>query len=97
MRSSSSNGARGLAISKQLRLTRIDFVGDMLVARFTNGGTISVDVRRYPRLWQATPAQRRKWRLIGTGLGVHWAEIDEDLSVENLLYAGAKGPKRRSP
>jgi len=49
-------------------------------------------VDRYPRLQHATPAQRNKWRLIGKGSGIHWDSIDEDLSLENLLFASAKNP-----
>jgi len=60
------------------------------MAVFNNGTTVSVSLKRYPRLSNATPAQRQKWRLIGKGLGVHWDQIDEDLSVENLLFAKAK-------
>jgi hypothetical protein len=73
-----------------MRLAGVDFDGDALVASFANGSKISVDLNRYPRLRQATPAQRKKWRLIGKGIGVHWENLDEDLSVENLLFANAK-------
>jgi hypothetical protein len=78
--------------SDELRLAGVDFVGDKLIARFVNGGTVSVKVNRYPRLERATMAQRSKWRLIGKGSGIHWKSIDEDLSVENLLFASAKTP-----
>ena len=44
----------------------------------------------FKHLQNANPAQRVKWRLTGRGLGIHWEEIDEDLSVENLLFAAAK-------
>jgi hypothetical protein len=73
-----------------LRLASVDFVGDKLIARFANGSEVSVDVNRYPRLRRATLVQRNKWRLIGKGAGIHWESLDEDLSVENLLFASAK-------
>jgi hypothetical protein len=73
-----------------MRLTGVDFAADKIIARFVNGSTIAVNLNRYPRLQQATPAQRNKWRLIGKGSGIHWESIDEDLSVENLLFASAK-------
>ena len=73
-----------------MRLAGVAFEGEALVARFINGSKISVDLTRYPRLQQATPGQRNKWRLIGKGSGVHWENLDEDLSVENLLFANAK-------
>lgn len=88
--SSLSNGARVSGTSEQLRLTDVAFRGDKLIARFANGGAVTVNLKRYPRLQNASPAQRVKWRLTGRGLGIHWEEIDEDLSVENLLFAAAK-------
>jgi len=86
----SVNGVPASATSEKLRLVRVGFERDNLLAVFNNGTTVSVSLKRYPRLANATPAQRHKWRLIGKGLGVHWDQIDEDLSVENLLFAKAK-------
>jgi Protein of unknown function (DUF2442) len=91
-RTSLPNGGRVLGISDELRLASVDFVGKRLIARFVNGSTVSVNVSRYPRLAHATAVQRSKWRLIGKGSGIHWEAIDEDLSVENLLFASAKTP-----
>jgi hypothetical protein len=91
-RASSPNGGRVSGNSNEVRLAGVDFVGDKLIARFVNGGTVSVKVNRYPRLERATAKQRSKWRLIGKGSGIHWKSIDEDLSVENLLFASAKTP-----
>ena len=88
--SSLANGDCASGISEELRLAELSFKGDELTARFSNGSAISVDVNRYPRLRDATPAQRKMWRLTGKGSGVHWENIDEDLSVENLLFAVAK-------
>ncbi len=87
---SSPSGAHASAISDELRLVGVDFKDDALLARFANGSNISVALNRYPRLHRATPAQRKKWRLIGKGLGVRWESLDEDLSVENLLFATSK-------
>src|SRR5882724_1561759 len=84
---SSPGGGRASGISDELRLAGVDFAGGKLIARFVNGGAVAVNLNRYPRLQQATPAQRNKWRLIGKGSGVHWENLDEDLSVENLLFA----------
>ena len=78
------------ATSKLLWLASVAFQGDTLVASFTNGKKVSVNVNRYRRLARSPPAQRAKWRLIGNGLGIHWKDLDEDLSVENLLFASAK-------
>ena len=57
-----------------------------------DGRSIIVPIAWYPRLANGTPAQRENWRLIGSGLGVHWPELDEDLSCEGLL-TGASAPK----
>jgi Protein of unknown function (DUF2442) len=46
----------------------------------------------YPRLLNATPAQRKNWRIAGGGYGIHWADVDEDLSTEGLLR-GTPAPK----
>lgn len=50
-----------------------------------DGREISVPLRWFPRLQAATPAQRDNWRLLGKGAGIHWPELDEDLSVASLL------------
>lgn len=50
-----------------------------------DGREIGVPLAWFPRLQKATPEQRRRWRLIGGGVGLHWEDIDEDISVESLL------------
>jgi hypothetical protein len=50
-----------------------------------DGRTIAVPLAWYPRLAAATPAQRANWALAGGGFGIHWADVDEDLSSEDLL------------
>ena len=73
---------------------RVDVTEDTLTADLSDGRTISVPLAWYPRLVHATPKERRNWRLIGGGAGIHWPGLDEDLSVEGLL-AGA-GIRRES-
>lgn len=58
---------------------------EMLRGRLSDGREINVPVESFPRLRDATPAQRQNWRLIGQGVGIHWEDIDEDVSVEGLL------------
>ncbi len=53
--------------------------------RLLDGREISVPLEWFPKLRDATPAQRKRWRLIGKGVGIHWDGIDEDLSVAALL------------
>lgn len=54
-----------------------------------DGRTITVPLAWYPRLFDATPEQRRNWEVAGGGYGIHWPEIDEDLSTEGLLRGAA--------
>ena len=58
---------------------------EMLRVRLSDGREINVPVEWFPRLRDATPAQRQNWRLIGQGVGIHWEDIDQDVSVEGLL------------
>jgi hypothetical protein len=51
-----------------------------------DGRRLYVPYAWFPRLLAATPSQRTNWRLIGAGIGIHWPDIDEDLSVEGLLH-----------
>lgn len=67
-----------------------------LSARLADGRSISVPFAWYPRLLHATAEQREKWELSGGGFGIHWPEIDEDLSVEGLLRGSPAPAKQRS-
>ena len=58
-----------------------------------DGRTITVPLAWYPRLLHATPEQRAHWTIAGAGYGIHWPDIDEDLSTEGLLR-GAPAPRR---
>ena len=62
---------------------RID--SSMMHIRLLDGREISVPLEWFPRLRDASPKQRKKWRLIGRGIGIHWDELDEDISVPALL------------
>lgn len=69
---------------------------DTLNVDLVDGRTISVPIAWYPRLAHGTPAERAKWELIGRGEGIHWPELDEDISVENLLSGARSGESQRS-
>jgi hypothetical protein len=56
-----------------------------LRATLADGREVSVPLAWFPRLQRATPEQRRKWRLIGAGIGIHWPDVDEDISAASLL------------
>lgn len=68
---------------------RID--DERLSVDLMNGRTITVPLAWYPRLFEATPEQRANWEIAGGGYGIHWPEVDEDLSTEGLLR-GAPAP-----
>ncbi len=61
-----------------------------------DGRTISVPVAWYPRLWHGRSEERQNWRLIGTGTGIHWPDLDEDISIEGLLLGKRSGESQRS-
>lgn len=65
--------------------------GDALVVELVDGRTLTVPLAWYPRLLHGTPAERAHWRLIGNGMGVHWPDLDEDISVEGLLAGRRSG------
>lgn len=64
---------------------RVSLNADALTVELSDGRTISVPLGWYPRLAQASKAERASWRLIGGGVGIHWPAVDEDISVANLL------------
>ena len=76
-----------MAISTKVdpRVGDIRFGADSLNVDLMDGRTISVPLAWYPRLANATSAQRAIWEIAGGGYGIHWPEIDEDLSTEGLL------------
>ena len=63
----------------------VGFDDDTMRVRLSDGRTISVPLEWFPRLRDATDSQRANWRLIGRGVGIHWEDIDEDISVAGLL------------
>jgi hypothetical protein len=69
---------------------------DALTADLSDGRTISVPLAWFPRLLNGTSEERRNWRLIGTGEGVHWPDLDEDISVENLVLGRPSGENELS-
>lgn len=69
---------------------------DTLTAELSDGRTISVPLAWYPRLMHASEQERGNWRLIGGGEGIHWPDLDEDISVEGLLAGRASGESQES-
>jgi hypothetical protein len=75
-----SSLATETAAAKDVRVT-----ADCLIVELKDGRTVSVPLKWYPRLAEGTPRERRHWELIGPGIGIHWPDLDEDISVEALL------------
>ncbi|MCL4207959.1 MAG: DUF2442 domain-containing protein [Pirellulaceae bacterium] len=69
---------------------------DELEVWLTDGRRIAIPLVWYPRLLEASSAQRDKWELLGNGEGIHWPDLDEDLSVEGLLRGSPSPETRRS-
>lgn len=74
----------------------IEVTEDTLTAELSDGRTISVPLAWYPRLVHATLEERNNWELIGTGQGVHWPDLDEDLSIEGFLAGRKSGESPRA-
>ncbi len=86
-----------LAIEIKVPLAEsVSVTDDTLSVNLSDGRTILVPTAWYPRLLHATPKERRKWRLIGRGHGIHWEDIDEDISIEDLLAGKPSGESQTS-
>jgi hypothetical protein len=67
-----------------------------LVVELRDGRVVSVPLAWYPRLADGSPRERRRWELLGTGIGIHWPDLDEDISVEGLLAGLPSGESAAS-
>ena len=70
---------------RSLLATDVHFEADKMNVQLSDGRVISVPLEWFPALRKATAKQRNNWRVIGKGVGIHWEDLDEDLSVEGLL------------
>ena len=75
-----------IVASNDPRILTVEVTDELISAHLADGRTISVPLAWSWRLSEATPAQRAKFRIIGTGQGVHWPDVDEDISVEGMLH-----------
>lgn len=91
---------RGMNISAvEIEIPKVEDVKvteDTLTVELSDGRTISVPLEWFPRLVYAAPEERNNWRLIGGGHGIHWKDVDEDISVEGLLTGKPSGESRAS-
>jgi len=74
----------------------VQLTDDCLSVDLSDGRTISVPLAWYPRLMHGTDAERNNWRFIGEKEGIHWPDLDEDVSVENLLLGKPSGESQNS-
>ena len=85
-------------IEHQIPLARHVVVShDALTVELVDGRTIIVPLPWYPRLAHGTQQERANWRLIGSGEGIHWPDLDEDISVESLLAGTRSGESEALP
>ena len=80
----------------QARAQRVSLTEDALVVELIDGRTITVPLTWYPRLAHGSEAERANWRFIGEGEGLHWPDLDEDISVEGLLAGRRSGETQAS-
>ena len=80
-----------LALTADERVVDVKFTKDTLSVSLGDGRTITVPLAWYPRLLNASTTERKNWRIAGGGYGIHWPDVDEDLSTEGLLR-GAPAP-----
>ena len=76
--------------------TDVHVTDDTLTVDLSDGRSISVPITWFPRLVQGTESERKNWRLIGKGHGIHWEDVDEDISVEGLLAGRPSGESQAS-
>jgi hypothetical protein len=74
----------------------VSVTDDTLSVDLADGRTVAAPLAWFPRLLHGSPDQRNKWRLIGNGMGIHWEDLDEDVSVEGLLAGHPSGESQAS-
>lgn len=82
------------AVLTETTIRRVEVTDETITAHLADGRVISVPLAWSWRLSDATPAQRANWKLIGDGYGVHWPDVDEDISAEGML-SGVPAPRPR--
>jgi hypothetical protein len=78
------------------RAQAVEVTDDSLIVDLADGRSITVPLAWYPRLLHGSQDERSRWRLVGQGEGIHWSELDDDISVENMLFGRPSGESQRS-
>lgn len=84
------------SLTADVRASNVVITGDSLTVELNDGRSISAPLVWYSRLLHGTPEERNNWRLIGNAEGIHWPDLDEDISVENLLLGKPSGESQAS-
>jgi len=84
---------QGSEVKPGERVKDVRFTEDTMAVDLLDGRTIIVPLVWYPKLLDASPDQRRNWQISGAGYGIHWPEVDEDLSTEGLLRGAPAAPE----
>jgi hypothetical protein len=79
-----------------VKAIEVSITEDNLVVELEDGRILSIPLTWYPRLWHGTMEERQNWRMIGDGMGIHWPELDEDISIEGLILGRRSGESQRS-
>lgn len=80
----------------EVRAQNLAITDDSLVVDLNDGRSITVPLAWYPRLQYGTTDERKNWRWIGDREGIHWPDLDEDISVENLILGQPSGESQES-
>jgi len=78
------------------KANNLNVTEDTLTVELDDGRTISVPLAWYPRLQEASVGERNNWRLVGGGQGMHWSDIDEDISVQGIISGTPSGESQNS-
>src|ERR1035438_5211338 len=81
---------------KMVTAQRVTTTEDSLAVDLSDGRTVSVPLMWYPRLLHGNARERNHWRLIANGEGIHWPDLDEDVSVEGIILGRASGESQAS-
>ncbi|MCP5523278.1 MAG: DUF2442 domain-containing protein [Verrucomicrobiales bacterium] len=85
-----------LVIEQDLAVSSVAVTGDSLSLELSDGRSLSVPLGWFPRLLHGTSEERGRWELIGRGSGIHWPDLDEDISLEGLLAGRSSAESQQS-
>ena len=89
-------GMTTLTLEREPKIMRVEVTSNFLHAHLADGRTISTPLSWYPRLAHGTPEEWANYELSGGGYGIHWSDLDEDISIQNLLEGRKSGESQRS-